>query len=133
MPYSAPKHNETEDDYDEQHSKRLEEEFDADYDYPSQEVGHFEETEAEKEAAETTDSGESENELSSDSDSEEEKNYVESCSTTMSQQEESSHRAKKRSIEEVEEEEGEVYDDGDVTQPQVSSTWQKDIQAYFMI
>jgi len=123
VPYVEPEHDETEDDYDVEHCKRLEEEFDADYDYPNQEeVGHFGEAKqqpAEKEAADTTDSGDG---LSSDSDSEEEKNYVKPCSKSVPQHEDSSCRGIKRTIEDVEEEEGEVNDDSDITQPQVSST-----------
>ena len=85
VPFNEQEHNE--DDYDDQDCKRLEEEFEAEYDYPSQEE---EQTygRIEQQPAETTDSG---NEISSNSDSEGENDYHSTV-----HQEESSHRGKKR-------------------------------------
>ena len=133
-PYTEQEHNETEDDYD---CRRLEEEFEAEYDYPSQEEDERTCGRIEQQPAETTDSG---NEMSSNSDSEEENNYRSASilhqeessyqgkkrrnSTAMPQQdrEESFQRGKKRRNEEREEEEGEVSDDGDGNQSQVNRT-----------
>ena len=136
LPYTEQEQTETEDDYDDQQRRLLEEEFDKEYDYPSQEEEYYGRTEhsAENEPAEITDI---EDEVSGDVD--------EPYSTTIPQQAKLPQRGKKRSIEEresygttmpqaeelsrkrrmgeeVEEEEGEVNDDGDHNQSQVSST-----------
>ena len=145
VPFIEEEHDE--DNYDDQDCRRLEEEFEAEYDYPSQEEEQTY-SRTEQQPAETTDSG---NEVSSNSDSEGENNYcstvhqeessrrgkkrytsipqqeeslpgAKKIHTSMPRQEESSLRGRKQCKEEHEEEEGEVSDDGDGSQSQVNST-----------
>ena len=144
VPYIEQEHNE--DDYGNHDSRRLEEEFEAEYDYPSQEEEEQTYGRIERQPAETTDSG---NEISSNSDSEEENNHrsmtiphheesshrgkKRRISTAISQQEEASQGGKKRRNEEREEEEGEVSDNGDGNQSQVNRTRRTSIHTYFII
>ena len=127
--YSEQEHNQSEDDFNnQQHCRQLEEEFEAEYDYPGQEEEHQQYGQP---AAETSDS---EDETSDDSGPEVENNVSilhqeESLqrgkkrrSSTALPQEESQQKVKKRHNEEGEEEEGEVSDDGDGNQSQVNST-----------
>lgn len=132
-PYIKQEHNEIEEDCGDLDRRRLAEEFEAEYDCTNQrEDQRTQQVVVEKMPAETTDSGESENEVSSDSNSDEEKDYVGHLSATIPHQEESSYRGNKRCIkeegevssrkrknnatEDVDVEEGEVNDDGDSTQ-----------------
>lgn len=97
-PYTEQEHNESENDYEDQHCKRLEEEFEAEYDYTGQEEEEGYHGETEQRPADTTDSGESENEVSSDDESEREEYNAEFYTL----QENLSQRGKKRKIEDME-------------------------------